>query len=231
MPFLGKEMLRMIRRCAFKWGVLSVALIVGLQIGAQARAVPIGISDFSGSESVETYSTGYPAGTNGATPYTINGITYQTLGSGGGASGMFLATTSVHADIFANIPGTSGAPVYSDNWTLTSLRISFSEPVRRVGLLLGTGVITTYRMSAFTNSDQLIDDVTVTMPAEWQAVFAGLELSEDLGYMMIDEIGADNGEVTFFDDLRFEAIPEPSTGLLVALGLLGMAARQRRLRR
>ena len=60
---------------AFKWGVLSVGLIVGLQIGAEARAVPIGINGFSGSETVETYSTGYPGGTNGATPYTINGIT------------------------------------------------------------------------------------------------------------------------------------------------------------
>ena len=109
-------------------------------------AAPIGLEDFSGNETVETFDT-FPSSLAAATPQTVNGITFQSQGFGAGATGMFKSSQTVHTDLFLNIEGTSGSPVYSD-FTLSDFTITFSTPVRRAGLLLSTIPTTSWRVSA-----------------------------------------------------------------------------------
>lgn len=181
--------------------------------------MPIEINDFSGNEIIETFDSGFPSGFGAVTPFTLNGLTFNNSGSGNGSPGMFLATLPVHTDRFANIPGTSGGPVYADNWTVTSLEIGFSDPVNRAGLLLTNGPQTSYRFSAFSPDSTLLGDVMVSMPAENQAVFAGLEFRQRISFVRIEELNGDNLSVTFFDDLRYESLPEPPAMFLFFLGV------------
>ncbi len=202
-------------------GALAVAIVC-----SEAFAAPIGLLDFSGNEALETFDT-FPSAIPAATPQTVNGLTFQSQGSGGGASGMFRIDSVFHSNLFLNIAGTSGAPVFQDNFTLSDFTIAFSTPVRRVGILLSTGPATSWRVSSLDQVGGLIEFVEVSMFADNEAVFAGLETSTIIASLRIQDISPDNGSVTFMDDLRFEAIPELSTALLTGLGIVGLAIASR----
>jgi len=204
--------------------VLCFSLLL-LLMGGTTYAVPIGIGSFSGSETVETFTSGF--GISFA-PVTHNGVTYSSLGSGLGNSG--LNASDNWNPFFSNILGSSQGISLNDEFGESLIRIDFSTPVNRVGLLLSTTPVTTWTITAFDNLFSPLESVIVTMPDLEQAVFVGIERPENIARLEISE-SFDNGHLTIADDLRYEVIPEPSTYLLFAvgiLGIIGMGYRQRK---
>jgi hypothetical protein len=198
----------------FKW---ILAAIVALSLGQAVQAAIITLDDFSGHETVETFSSVDIS--MGAVPLTtLNGVTYTSLAGGG------LSVSPGHSSRFDNIPGASLDPAGEDSQGRSDIVIDFSESLNRVGLLLSAGAITTWTVSALDNNLVSLGAVEVTMPAASDAVFAGLAFRQNIARLRITELSdGGSGSVTVFDDLRYEAVvPIPAAVWLFVSGLMGL---------
>jgi hypothetical protein len=151
---------------------------------------------------------------------TFNGVTY-TSESGSELWSDIDWTSNGH---FATIPGASQGFALNDLVSTTNLNIDFSTPVNRVGVLLGTGLVTSWTLTAFDDNLQPLGSVVVTMPGTPNAltgVFGGLEFTSNIRRLNILEVVSNNNQITILDDLRYEAtpVPEPVSITLLGLGL------------
>jgi hypothetical protein len=199
---------------------LTVVLL-GLATGPVRAGVITSTSAFSGSASIVNFN----AMLSGR--YTNTGASFTT----GGVT--FLSTNSqLYIDQwggFFNTPGASGGAALNDTVAQSDIWIDFgAAAVNRAGLLLSTGVATTWTVRAYT-AGNLIESTTATNTAG-APVFIGFEESQGIDHLRVSEASG-NGLITLIDDVRFEAIaaPEPSTmaGALTA-ALLGLAYARRR---
>ncbi|ODS32896.1 MAG: PEP-CTERM motif protein [Candidatus Scalindua rubra] len=211
--------------------ILLTSFVMVFGFTVSAHAVPIGIGDFSGSETVETFSPGFAASTS---PVIHNGVTYSSLGS----DSSLISAENNWGGFFSNIPGASQDIAFNDNVAQSLIRIDFSMPVNRVGMLLSTNLVTTWTLTAFDNSFSFLESTTATMPSISNAVFVGLEIVQNIARIEISESFNNNNQISLLDDLRFEAtaaepIPEPTTIALLGIGLAGLGGRyfRRRLKK
>jgi hypothetical protein len=194
-----------------------LAATVALSLSQAVQATIITLDDFSGHETVETFSLVDVS--MGPVPLTtLNGVTYTSLAGGG------LSVSPGHSSRFDNIPGASLDPAVEDSEGQSDIAIDFSEPVNRVGLLLSAGAITTWTVSALDDNQVSLGAVEVAMPAASDAAFAGLAFTQNIARLRITELSdGGSGSISVFDDLRYEAVvPIPAAVWLFVSGLMGL---------
>ncbi len=185
-----------------------------LVMSSASFATPIQLSDFSGSETLIDFSSGYSISGN---MVTVNGATFTSDTGNLGVNNW--------GSYFDNISGASLGNALSDLTSDTIIRFDAGTSINRFGLLLSTSPITTWTLSAFASDDSLIESVSASMPNSSDAVFLGLESILDISYFTITESGTGNGHISLIDDVRFESIAnvsEPASIALLGLGLAGI---------
>lgn len=214
-------MLNVTRR--FGLAVAVLGLIVG--VSGQARAGLItSTSAFSGNESVVTFNalpTGNYTGVGGM--FTMGGVTFSSSNS---------SLNINQWGPYLNTPGASQGAALNDTVGKSDITIDFgSAAVFRAGLLLSTGLSTSWTVAAYDTAGNFIESGTATNAAG-NPVFIGFEASQMIGHLRVSET-FDNSQVTIIDDVRFEvsAVPEPSSIALVCTALpmgLGLAWKRRK---
>ncbi len=208
--------------------LMTSIAVIGLMCASASRlpAATIGIGDFSGNETVVDF--GNPNSDSVfSSPTTIGGLTF-TVNSG---AFFVIEPAGFFSSLFSNVPGASQLGTLRDAAATSDVVLTFSTIVHRAGLLLsaGTSVPATWEVTAFSGASPL-GSVVVTQPAGNQAVFAGLEFLQNITSVRVSETAGGNAGATAIDDVRFEAVPEPSTLVLAsgaAFGLLLVARRRR----
>lgn len=183
--------------------VFAGASVLALSGAALADGF-IGIGDFSGNETVINFNAtdmttlGHPTANIGS------GITVTDSGGGTGFGGW--RGNIDWSSYFSNIPGASLGRALADSWGMSDLKYDLTGAgnPNRVGMLLSTGVQTTWTVEIYGPSNNLIDSGQVQMPGGAQAVFVGYEASGGIGYMRLMDV--ENGYITIMDDVRFEAV-------------------------
>ncbi len=203
----------------------KAALILALTtttLAAQAQLIDI--QDFSGNETVESFDPGF-TGQTGTVSY--NGFTLEDRGSGTGIQ--VLRASMDWSEYFTNLPGVSLGRALNDNYGITDLKISLSNPVGRIGVLISTGVCVNYRLTAYDDQNNIVAIGERGMPSAFKGVFIGLESqTNNIAYVTITEPLGENGHKTLIDDIRYEAVPEPATLSLLAAGAIALRARKRK---
>jgi hypothetical protein len=204
---------------------LFLGLLVGLVPGA--RAATIGLDAFSGSETLIDF-TGLDV------PRTSNPITVGDLTMDSSVSELTIPAMDTFG-VWAETPLASGGE-YLSNWTTssTNMEIQFANPVSRVGMWINGGNrATNWTFSAFDSAGSLVGShvfvYSLLNGYPDPSVFAGVEFDTRFTNLMIVET-ANNRQFTNIDDIRFEAVPEPSTAILLAIGLAGIGIRGRHCR-
>lgn len=177
-------------------GAAGAMVAVGL-----ADADPIDLDDFSGSETVVDFDPGFQFSTN--YPIIYDGVEFSE--SGGGTGGAGLNGSINWGTYFDNIPGGSAGIGMNDSWGDSVVRMVLPDGMRRVGVLCSTTPVTSWTLNAYDASNNLLESVTGTMPNTSEAVFIGVERSEVIAYIELVETNGENGNISLFDDLRFEA--------------------------
>ncbi len=197
---------------------ITLAGLAGL-----ASADLIGLEEFTGTENIITFQGIQMSALDPHTADLGRGVTVENHGSGSGRDGWRGHTD--WGNYFDNIEGASGGAALADSWGASDLRINFDGGVNRVGFLLSTGTMNSWKIEFYNLAGDLIDSAAARMPRHNNAVFVGYEsLAQRIGTVRISD--AENGYITILDDIRFETVPAP--GGLVALGLGGLAAARRR---
>jgi hypothetical protein len=172
------------------------------------------LAAFSGHEQVVTFTPGFTAVDNLVPgPIHFQGLTLTSFGTVPPGSGTApyqtwfgIKNNANQSGWFANIPGASQGNIAVDNASKSDIDIDFSSPVGRAGLLLASPVNDSWTILAYDTHSALLGSFTVTNTAA-HAVFAGYEsISNNLSRLEIKQ-SVDNGLVTAFDDIRFEALP------------------------
>ena len=178
-----------------------------------ASATPIDIGDFSGGETVIGFDSllGVPS----PGPFSIGDVTFSEFSSGFGSPGWRLLTG------FLGTPD----PQLTDNRGISIIRLDFSSPVNRVGMIVGIGPAD-YEVRFFNNALTLIETVPISIPTFSNAgFFAGIQSTELISRVEIVELTDINTRVAGIDDVRFELVditvggeflPIDSTALLLA---------------
>ena len=196
------------------------ALLLAAPVAAQAG--PIGIGDFSGSETVSTYDgLGLPF-TNSA-PVVIDGNSYTT------DDGFLRYSSTFDPDCTNECIG--------NNSDLGWIDVALGGPATRVGALVGGDRVSyTGFVEFFDVSDVLLG--SVNFGGNTGLIFAGWEDAGGISRMRVTDT-ASNGLITHMEDLRFEGravndpgptpVPAPATlGLLIGgLAALGMRRRKK----
>jgi len=187
--------------------LLTGAMMMVLMAGA-AGAVPIqvGVSAFSGAPQVDF--NGLPAGP----------LTNQFAGLGVTFSGGLNAFANAASNFVGSVPG-------------SVITISFSSTMLRTGFDITTQSADNLKVEvqAFSGSTLVTTGTfTILTPGTTQS-FVGFEDSSGIDGLVLTPVVGTGGAGRFLlDNLRFEPIPEPSTALLLAGGLIALGVVRRR---
>ncbi|MFG0251363.1 MAG: hypothetical protein ACF8NJ_00655 [Phycisphaerales bacterium JB038] len=202
--------------------ITVLASIGGLAlVAAHANAGWIGLDDFSGNETLIDFNT-TDMGTLG-NPADI-GFGVTVLNQGGGTGGDGWRGNTDWGSYFSNIAGASLGYALADSWGASNLTYNLPAGTYRFGLLLSTGVTTTWDLTFYDAAGNVIDAGQATMPGDAQAVFVGYE-SMGAAIASVNISDVENGYITLMDDVRFEV---PAPGTFALFGLAGLACHRRR---
>ena len=104
-------------------------------------------------------------------------------------TGRYWRATSTRTAYFAGFPDASGETALNDFFGFSVLQMEFSTPVRRVGMLVGASLPTTFLMKAFDNDLNEIGVVSAALTAGGAATFIGLEAPVNVRRVVITEAG------------------------------------------
>ena len=199
---------------------ISVFCFLGLCVGV-GQCGQIGLGAFSGHENLITFTPGFTTVDNFvASPVTYQSVTLTSVGTGGSLNDFGIKNNSNESGWFANIPGSSQGNLALDNVRRSDIYFDFSTPVNRAGLLLATAISDTWTVKAYDPGLNILGSFQVSSSGP-HSVFAGFESTSLIRRLEVLET-ADNGLATAFDDIRFEAVPEPSTFALSMLAFVSL---------
>ena len=146
---------------------------------------------------------------------------------------MRLGNTS---SFFSNIPNASLEGALITGLVTPSVWIDFGgQPVRRTGLLMNCGNAdgtATFRLAVYGVGHEELGYVDVAQERPEDAVFLGFESPEGIALARVQRIAAAHFAYSnILDDVRFEAVPEPCTSVLlntVGFGIFILLLRRRR---
>jgi hypothetical protein len=194
--------------------ILPILTIMTVLIAASPRtaiASQIGIGDFSSSETVTTFnSLGLPF--LNAIPIVFDGNSYTT-------------SDELRYIGFSRLSDCDAECIGSDT-DLGYIDIVLGAPATHVGALVGMGSSWTALVEFFDTTDTLLGTINYALFSS-EMKFAGWEDSGGISRFRVTDT-ASNGIIINLDDFRFEsAVPEPTTALLLACGLVGLGVRRR----
>lgn len=193
--------------------LLNLVFISMIISASSASAGLITRADFSGSETLETFSDDFAAGAS----VLLNDVTYTSANSV-----LFKVTRD---NFFPNVADISTGGSLNDNAADSDISVMFSTQVNRLGFYLTTGGNVDWLVDVFGDNDQLLGSNTYnswgTNPS-LGAAFVGFEFADNINHFRISQQSG-SGNVFIMDDLRYEAanaVPEPSLLGLLAMGCL-----------
>lgn len=187
----------------------SIIFLASLIGASSASAGLVTRADFSGFETLETFSSGFVAGSS----VVSNGVTYSSANS--------VLFTSNRDNFFTNVPDISSGSALNDNTSASDISVNFSTKVNRIGFYLSTGGNTDWLVNVFGDSNQLLGSSTFNSWAanpNVGAAFVGFEFTENINYFQV--LQEDNGFVFMMDDLRYESVSNVSAPSV--LGFFGV---------
>ncbi len=110
------------------------------------------------------------------------------------------------------------------------LELLFSTPVTMVGTKFFTSLSSTITLSTFDSANHLLESLTLTGTdlgsGRFLEGFIGLQETTPIAMAQLSSASIGGSVFNFdIDDVRFQAVPEPSTILLLGIGLLVLSAR------
>lgn len=212
--------------------LVAACCLLLLILARPADAVPITLADFSGNETVETFSGATANDT--ASSFTFGNITYQNVGYPAccpPAGGTTTVISGTSGPLFGSVDATKASFGNSlrDGQGEATLLLGFADPVQRVGMFISTSgsPVGAWDVTAsLANGGVELQHVVQVNPGD--DVFFGFENAAGITGLTIQKVGGAFAHYTFIDDVRTEPIPEPGTALLLGGGLLGLCALRRR---
>lgn len=186
--------------------IIFLASLIGV---SSASAGMVTRADFSGFETLETFSGEFVGGSS----VVSNGVTYSSANS-------VLSTTN-RDNFFTNVPDISSGSALNDNTSASDISVNFSTNVNRIGFYLSTNASTDWLVNVFGDSNQLLGSNTFNswgINPNVGATFVGFEFAENINYFQI--LQEDNGYVFMMDDLRYESVSNVSAPSV--LGFFGV---------
>lgn len=202
-----------------KWIIFCIMVVVTVE-QAFASAIIISQDAFSGNE---TTIYDWPGDT--ATPiqdFNVKGVNFVNWGD---EYGFIVMPNSTTQTLFGAIPGASlGSSLGDAAGPNGNIAITFTDSgseVHRVGFLIhGQGTYKITVKNLVSNDYAVLPLALLKTPAV--AAFFGMETNFDIDYLHIEKVTGQSS--TTIDDFRFEAVPEPSTLVLLGMGAIGLLA-------
>ena len=200
--------------CSRARRALALAIVLG-SVGlapAPADAGQIGIGDF-GPDAQTTTFDGLGLPFENDAPLVIDDDTFDSDDS---------------VLRYVRFPSCFANECLANNTSLGFIDILLAEPSQRAGAYV-SGIIGGWAIRAdfFDAADTLLGSVLLANGPAFTPVFLGWEDPGGIARIRFDHLFAPNF-VFIVDDLTTGMIPEPATGMLVGLGLVGLGALRRR---
>jgi hypothetical protein len=198
---------RLINAASMIRGFIFLASLI---VVSSASAGLVTRADFSGLETLETFSSGFGIGSS----VVSNGVTYTSN------SVLF---TSNRDNFFSNVPDISRGSALNDNTSASDISVDFSTKVNRIGFYVSTNGNTDWLVNVFGDSNQLLGSNTFNsqgLNPNVGAAFVGFEFAENINYFQI--LQEDNGYVFMMDDLRYESVSNASAPSVLGFLVVGL---------
>lgn len=186
-------------------------------VATRAAAKQITLDEFSGHETLVSFG---PPEFGLSSGFSYAGMTVSVRDN------FFLYGNVDLSGFFDNIPGASLGTAMRTTAAATFptyLRFEFDTPIRRFGLLMSSGTVAGWTISAVDDDFNVLASATGVMPDNSAAVFAGLESSQSFTRLELYETQR-NGQNDGFDDIRFESVAEPTSCALFTIALIAFFA-------